>query len=89
MENSENRVNVLRSYVEKHRKSLYKLVFKDCTINAYFNTAYDSDNGLEIDENGYEEYFCIAFQKVNDGTLFEVNYHNLPDEIYDGNVRVI
>ncbi len=51
---------------------------------------YESDNGLEVDEPGFEEYWAIAIKIINviksgpeigeispDG-VFEISYHNVP-----------
>ncbi len=89
MIDKKNLMNKLRAYVEKNRKTIYTLKNKDKIIKVYLDTAYDSDNGLALDDENYEEYFCILFQKISDGSFVEINYHNLPDEIYDGETRII
>lgn len=61
-------------------------------IKAIYNTSFESDNGLDLDEEGYEEYWACAFElkkilkhgnsvpcKV--GELFELNYRNFPKVI--------
>ena len=61
----------------------------NAVLKVVFDTSYESDNGLDLDEKGYEEYWAIAFElkeivkegksvpcKV--GELFEVNYKNFP-----------
>lgn len=56
-------------------------------VEAVFDTDYESDNGIDEEEEGYEEYPCIAFKKISDGCLFEVNYHQMPAKaVCDGKV---
>ena len=50
---------------------------------------YESDNGLEDDEEGYEEYNAIAFLNIETNELFEINYLNLPKTIVCGDVEVL
>lgn len=77
MLSAERFIKLLR-YLHNNENAVYKLVFESNEILAYYDTDYESDNGLDEDEEGYEEYQCIVFKKVNDGTLFEITYHNLP-----------
>jgi len=78
-----------------HPKSLIKMKLQDgAELLVSFDTCYESDNGLEMDEQGYEEFFCYLFKvrkilsasKENatayqEGTFFEINYHTLPVEM--------
>ena len=57
------------------------------SVEAVYDTDYESDNGLDEDEEGYKAYHCIAFKRISDGGLFEVNYHQIPVKaICDGEV---
>jgi len=58
-------------------------------IIAIFDTAYESDNGLDPQEEGYEEYNAIAFCEKTTGELFELAYFNLLAEIWHNNNRII
>ena len=50
---------------------------------------YESDNGLEDEEEGYEEYNAIAFLNIATDELFEINYLNLPKSIVCGDIEVL
>lgn len=73
-------------FVHKHRKGNYKLKLQDgkemeCT---YF-TSCESENGLDLDDPNYEEYWIICFKDKNSDYIHEVNYHNIPLEVwFDG-----
>lgn len=54
-----------------------------------FICMYETDNGLEDDEDGYEEYNDIAFLNVKTDELFEINYLNLPNSIVCGDVKIL
>lgn len=57
------------------------------SVETVYDTDYESDNGLDEDEEGYEEYHCILFKRISDGHLIEVNYHQIPAKVEcDGNV---
>lgn len=78
-------------YINKTIRDLgiFKLIYKDRTANAKYDTMYDSDNGLDVDEPGYEEFNEIAFDDVDTGEGFYINYTNMPEEIYyDGKLIV-
>lgn len=88
-EEEQGRFKELLLYCHANPKSVYKLVTKGNSRLAYYDTDYETDNGLEMDEPGYEEYQGIAFMSVNGEGLFEINYHNLPEEVYDDRHLVI
>ena len=77
------------TYLHEHENAVYALSFAGEKILTYYDTDFESDNGLDEDEQGYEEYHCIVFKKVSDGTLFEVTYHNFPEAVYDGHNRIV
>ena len=85
----QGRFKTLLYYIFENRRKVYRIENKNNIIHAYYDTAYESDNDLELDEEGYEELNFIVFRKVSDGTLFEYNYHTLPEAVYDGNRRII
>lgn len=77
----------LLSFVHaKHFNSRYRLVFKNETIDAIYDTDSETDNGLGLNDPAYEEYWMIVFRNLATGKLFAMSYHNLPVEVWcDGN----
>lgn len=70
-------------FVDKNDKNNYKLVFKDgSVIYSKLDTMCESDNGLELENPNYEEYWIIVFENLKNHELFEVNYHNTPIEVW-------
>lgn len=81
--------------LDAHPKSLIKMKLQDGTeLIASFDTCYESDNDLEMDDEGYEEFYSYVFEiikvlsvkeedsdKYRTHSLFEVNYHTLPIEM--------
>lgn len=95
-ENEYNGFTELYFYIDEFYKNrtindlgIFKLVYRNRTVNAKYATMYDSDNGLELDEPDYEEFNEIAFDDVDTGEGFYINYTNMPEEIYyDGKLIV-
>lgn len=67
----------------------FKLIYDNETITAKYDTMYETDNGLEDYEDGYEEYNAIAFLNLETNELFEVNYLNLPNSIICNDVKIL
>lgn len=68
-----------------------KWIFKiddGVTLEVRLDGEYESDNGLDYEEDGYEEFFAMSFvvtkiiednaNLYNEGDLIEINYHNIP-----------
>ena len=60
-------------------------------IHARFDTCFENDNGLEMEDADYEEYTSFVFQKlhvigeppvfITEHDYFCIDYRNFPDEI--------
>lgn len=48
------------------------------SIKASYDTDYETDNGLEPDDENYEEFYGIAFKSLKSGNMFEITYKNMP-----------
>ncbi|AUM95023.1 MULTISPECIES: hypothetical protein [Clostridium] len=97
--------SLISFYDEQSNNSLTFEWYDNTIVEAYIDTFYETDNGLEMDEDGYEEYdVClirinkiinvaknslIGIERTSLNKLFEVSYHNLPDKVYDNNNKVI
>ena len=79
MDVNKQRFETLLEHVHNNENGKYQLYDNnDRFVIAVYDTDYESDNGLDEDEEGYEEYQCIAFKRVDNGELFEVDYHRIP-----------
>ena len=84
-------------YTNRHSKETMIFEWNDGTrLVTRLDTAYDSMNDLNEDEEGFEEYFACAMETVEIvsigtapvwdfevGGLFEITYHNFPDFVKD------
>lgn len=76
-------------YVEKHEDEKFRFIYADETeLIVEFETFYESENGLELNDENYEEFWESAFKIVkvvkDDKNIHEVgkyvlvNYHCIP-----------
>lgn len=93
---SEKEVNVISNLfqsINNNNHEIYTLIFHDGSIiETIVDTCYETDNGKEIDDIQYEEYYAVAMRIINIikdsenkyviNDLIEINYHNYPKEIY-------
>ena len=88
--NEDGAFKTLFCYFDKHENDLYTLIFADSEkIIATFDTCYESDNELELDDPNYEEFNSIVMRNEETDKLFEFNYHNMPTEVYCGDKKII
>ena len=88
--NSNERFDTLYKFVHEHSKE--EFTFVDSTgssMIAMLDTAYETDNGKDESEEGYEEYLALAFCSKETGKLFEINYHTLPTAVFCNNEQII
>jgi len=84
------RLELLHKYVTDNPDAELKMIDETGEyITAVFDTAYESDNGLDPQEDGYEEYNAMAFCEQSTGELFELAYFNLPAEVWHNSERII
>lgn len=76
----EKNIEYLFKFFNEHENDFVKIVFKDKIIEkAQLDTMYENDE----DE---DEYNVILMRNLDDNSLFEISYHNVPLEIiYNGN----
>lgn len=68
---------------------IFRFVYDDKVIEAKYDTMFETDNGEELDSPEYDEYNAMAFENLETHELFEVNYKNLPKELYCNGKRII
>lgn len=85
-------VGIFAENLDQYDNEIMELVWKDGSkIKAEFDTCFEDDNDLEMDEKGYEEFTSFAFNVISvSGTPpvfitedngFLIDYHNFPSEI--------
>ncbi len=67
-------------------------------VKANFDTCFENDNELDIDDAKYEEFISFIFKATNiignppiyvtEDEYFMVNYHNFPNEILVDGTRI-
>ena len=90
--------------VDNKMDKVFKFKWKYGTeIYAEYVTTDLDDNGLELEDPNYEDFICFimkigkiiklnkadGFEWIKDRELFEFNYHNFPDEIYNSKGELI
>lgn len=85
-------IGPLFEFIDNNPDQKYRMVLQDDTVLiAHLDTCYETENGLEEDEDKYEEFFACLFiidkiisikneekntYKVNE--FLEITYHNCP-----------
>ena len=88
--NEEGNFNKLFDFFLENRNAPCTLIFAEGKkVFASFDTCYESDNELELDDPNYEEFNSIVMRNEETDKLFEFNYHNMPTEVYCGDKRII
>ena len=88
-EKENNGFSEVYRYISKHSNKTYLFIYDSKSITATFDCMYETDNGLEEDEAGYEEYHAIGFLNLETNELFELNYNNMPTSIMCGDEKVL
>ena len=103
MFNKSEEKNILPFLVFRNNSKIKDYIFEysdNTVIKVIYDTDFESDNGLDLDEEGYEEYWAIAFElkeivkegnsvPCKIGELFEVNYKNFPYIIKSGDGEIV
>ena len=80
----------LYNFLHEHTEGIYQITFQSGTeISAEYDTDYETDNGIDIDDARYEEYIAIVFKNIIDGTLFEVSCFNFPIKVIHNGEKII
>ena len=85
-EKEKDTIGVLYKFLSQHPGAVLTIEFdRGDSFVAIFDTAYETDNGLEVTESGYEEFNAILLQRKDNGQLEELTYHRFPKRILWGN----
>ncbi|MCI8332021.1 MAG: hypothetical protein HFE78_04285 [Clostridiales bacterium] len=88
----ENIIHAFYTNIKLHQKDelILKWDEENCVV-AKFDTCFDDDNDLEMEEEGYEEFTSFAFTVISvsgnppvyitGDNGFLIDYHNFPNEI--------
>ena len=94
-EKESNGFITLVKFINKHCREktisgcTFYFVYGSKVIEAKYDTMFESDNGEEMDSPDYDEYNAIAFENLETHELFEINYKNLPNELYCNGQRIL
>ena len=79
----EKNIEYLFNYFDEHEEEIVKVVFKDKIIEkAQLDTMYEN----EEDE---DQYNVILMRDLNNKSLFEISYKNIPLEIISNGENII
>ncbi|MBQ6472322.1 MAG: hypothetical protein IJJ33_10085 [Victivallales bacterium] len=78
----ENTIGTLYMFLHQHPHAILSVEMGgEESFTAVMDTAYDTDNGLEMDEEGYEEFSAIVLERQDNGEFVELTYHHFPKVI--------
>lgn len=83
-----NGFNRLKKFILENKLEKYRLVYANRVLRCRFIEMQHCDNGLQSNELGYEEYFKIKFFNIYKNEYFYLSYHNLPNEMYYGDIKI-
>jgi hypothetical protein len=80
-----NEEMMIKALIQKNKENpseILTFVFENgISFTGIINTFYETDNGLEMDEEGYQEYYVCAVS-VENGRIEEIGGSNLPKAVY-------
>ena len=59
-------IDVFYASILKYQNEIFEFIYDDRKIICSFDTAYESDNCLDEDNQNYEEYFALIFRNIKD-----------------------
>jgi hypothetical protein len=81
---SKNEERMIKSLIQRNKENpteeLTFLLENGSEVSGEVNSFYETDNGLEMEEEGYLEFYACAV-KMKDGTFKEFGGNNLPKAI--------
>ena len=78
-EKEQNTVGKLYRFLKVNPTAILDVEFEGLPIfKAIKDTSYETDNGLNIDEEGYEEFYAILLQRLDNKEFVELTYLHFP-----------
>ena len=85
--------------IDDYESKVMKLIWQDgSSIAVTFDTCFEGENDLELDDEKYEEFWSFVFKVVEvigelpvyitEDEYFCINYRNFPDEIIVGDKKI-
>lgn len=81
--------DALLDYCFNNYDGVYTLVYPKKKIEVKFDTMWEDDNGLELEDPNYEEYNSILFINLKTGKGIPICYHNMPKEIWHNGKKIL
>ena len=74
---------------KQNKTAIFRFVYNDKVFETKYVTMFESDNGEELDTPEYEEFNVILFENIETHEYIDINYKNLPKELYCNGKRII
>lgn len=97
--NEEKIIGVFIDVEDRYVQTNLILVWMDGSkIIAKYDSFIEDENGLELDDENYEEFWSFVFEKiaiygnppieVTEDNYFTINYHNFPKDILSNGEKI-
>ena len=78
-EKEQNTIGKLYRFLKNNPNAILQVEFDgQAVFQAIKDTSYETDNGLEPDEEGYEEFYAILLQRTDNNEAVELTYKHFP-----------
>ena len=78
-EKEQNTIGTLYRFLKNNPNAILQVEYEGQPMfQAVKDTSYETDNGLEVDEEGYEEYYAILLRRTDNKELVELTYKHFP-----------
>ncbi len=81
-EKEQGTIAMLYRFLKRNPGAILNVEFEgQPPFEAVKDTSYETDNGLELGEEGYEEFYAILLQRIDNKELIELTYLHFPVRI--------
>ena len=75
----QNTIGKLYRFLKANPRAILEVEFEGGPVyKAIKDTSYETDNGPEIEEKGYEEFYAILLQRLDNKEYVELTYLHFP-----------